>query len=175
VIELRGDEALAVFVSAAQAVRAALELVAICEEEAAAEGGLPVLVGVGIDSGEAVPVEEGYRGAALNTAARLCSQASAGQVLVTQRVAALAGELTGVSFAITGVVELKGFDAPSLRVAAGRSDDLGRLCSRIGRVLGGWRYARAMGFKTCRLGCSAPLRGGREDRLSTPERQVSGT
>jgi peptide/nickel transport system permease protein len=34
--------------------------------------------------GEAVPVEDGYRGVALNTAARLCSNAGAGQVLVTR-------------------------------------------------------------------------------------------
>jgi class 3 adenylate cyclase len=35
VIELRGDEALAVFSSPAQAVRAAVELVAVCAEETA--------------------------------------------------------------------------------------------------------------------------------------------
>jgi hypothetical protein len=44
-------------------------------------------VGIGIDAGEAVPVEDGYRGAALNMAARLCSNAAAGQVLVTRTVA----------------------------------------------------------------------------------------
>src|SRR3989442_7432530 len=41
VIELRGDEALAVFESAAGATRAATELAAVCAEEAAEPDGLP--------------------------------------------------------------------------------------------------------------------------------------
>jgi len=112
VIELRGDEALAVFESAAQAVRAAAELAAVCADEAASDGGLPLLVGIGIDTGEAVPVEGGYRGAALNTAARLCSQAAAGQVLVTAGLAERAGGVPGIRFVPAGRVELKGFEAP---------------------------------------------------------------
>jgi WD40 repeat protein/class 3 adenylate cyclase len=112
VTELRGDEALAVFRSPDQAVRAAVELQAVCKEEVAADPTLPLLVGVGIDVGEAVPVEDGFRGAALNTAARLCSQAAAGQVLVTSRVADRAGAIFGVGFASAGSSELKGFEAP---------------------------------------------------------------
>src|ERR671925_1442617 len=69
VIELRGDEALAVFESPAQAVRAAVELQAACAEEAAADPTLPLLVGMGIDVGGAVQLEGGFRGASLNTAA----------------------------------------------------------------------------------------------------------
>jgi WD40 repeat protein/class 3 adenylate cyclase len=112
VTELRGDEVLAVFRSPDQAVRAALELQAVCEEEVTADPTLPLLVGVGIDVGEAVPVEDGFRGAALNTAARLCSQAAAGQVLVTSQVADRAGAIPGVSFSSAGSSELKGFEAP---------------------------------------------------------------
>lgn len=118
VIELRGDEALAVFATPAQAVRAAIELVALCEEEAAAQPDLPLLVGVGIDLGEAVPVEEGFRGAALNTAARLCSQAAAGQVLVTTTVAGNAVGVPRVRFEPRGTVELKGFEHPVDLIAA---------------------------------------------------------
>src|SRR5919109_2285969 len=112
VIELRGDEALAVFESPAQAVRAAVELQAACAEEAATDPRLPLLVGVGIDLGLAVPVEGGFRGAALNTAARLCSQAAAGQVLVTRELADRAGEISGVEYALAGSAELKGFESP---------------------------------------------------------------
>ena len=112
VIELRGDEALAVFGSASQAVRAGTELVAICADEASASAELPLLVGVGIDAGAAVPVEDGFRGAALNTAARLCSQAAAGQVLLTSDFVARHGDVTGVRFAPVGAVELKGFAGP---------------------------------------------------------------
>ena len=117
VIELRGDEALAVFTSPAQAVKAAVELVAVCTEDAA-EQGLPLLVGIGIDVGRAVPVESGFRGAALNTAARLCSQAAAGEVLVTAALAARLGELPGVHFDPRGAAELKGFEGPVELVGA---------------------------------------------------------
>ena len=86
VIELRGDEALAVFESPGQAVRAAVEFQATCIEESEADPAFPLPVGIGIDAGEAVPVEDGYRGVALNMAARLCSNAAAGQVLVTRTI-----------------------------------------------------------------------------------------
>lgn len=112
VIELRGDEALAVFESDAQAVRAATELAAICADETGADDGLPLPVGIGIDAGRAVPVEDGFRGAALNTAARLCSHAAGGQVLLTSDFVARRGEVSGVRFAPVGAVELKGFPGP---------------------------------------------------------------
>ena len=112
VIELRGDEALAVFESASQAVRAAVELTAVCLDTAAEDESLPLFVGVGIDLGEAVPVEGGFRGAALNTAARLCSKAAGGQVLATAGLAERAGRIPGVELVPAGAAELKGFEAP---------------------------------------------------------------
>jgi class 3 adenylate cyclase len=80
-IELRGDEALVVFESARQALRSAIEL-----QAGIAAANLPRGVGVGLDAGEAVPVADGYRGGALNLAARLCSLASAGEVLASETV-----------------------------------------------------------------------------------------
>jgi WD40 repeat protein/class 3 adenylate cyclase len=118
VIELRGDEALAVFTSTPQAVRAALEFQATCVEETAADPALPLTVGIGIDVGEAIPVEEGFRGVALNTAARLCSKAVAGEVLVTRPVAELAGEVEDVRFEERGAAELKGFEGAVDLIAA---------------------------------------------------------
>jgi WD40 repeat protein/class 3 adenylate cyclase len=111
VLELRGDEALAVFQSNEQAVRAAIELQEACREATEDDPELPLPVGVGIEAGEAIAVEEGYRGRALNLAARLCAKAAAGQVLVTRAVAeAMDGAL--VRFETRGPAELKGFDAP---------------------------------------------------------------
>jgi class 3 adenylate cyclase len=112
VIELRGDEALAVFPSSSQAIRAALELQAVCHEETAADPTLPLPVGIGIDAGDAVPVEGGFRGVALNMAARLCSKAAAGEVLVTRTAADLAIDVSGVRFEERGRAELKGFEQP---------------------------------------------------------------
>src|ERR1700758_5610189 len=71
VVEVRGDEVLAVFASPDHAIRAALELIAVCEEETADD--LPLLAGIGIETGPAVTVGDGFRGSALNTAARLCA------------------------------------------------------------------------------------------------------
>ena len=81
-------------------------------EETEAAPDLPLTVGIGIDVGEAVPVEDGFRGVALNTAARLCSKAVAGQVLVTRAVAELAADVQEVRFEERGEAELKGFEQP---------------------------------------------------------------
>jgi class 3 adenylate cyclase len=71
VLELRGDEALVVFGSPRSAIRGAVALQQRFVEETIADPSLPLTVGIGLDAGEAVPVEGGYRGGALNTAARL--------------------------------------------------------------------------------------------------------
>ncbi|MGZ4320060.1 MAG: ABC transporter substrate-binding protein [Gaiellaceae bacterium] len=104
-IELRGDEALVVFDSARQALRSALEL----QEEGA---GLPLGIGVGLDAGEAIPVGEGYRGGALNLAARLCSLAGPGDVLATETVLQLARAVDGVKYGERRVERVKGFAEP---------------------------------------------------------------
>src|SRR5262249_5970089 len=72
-VEARGDEILAAFASARQALRAAHALQIRCAEETQAHADLPLAIGIGMDVGEAVPLEDtaGYRGAALNRAARL--------------------------------------------------------------------------------------------------------
>ena len=75
-VELRGDEALAVFASARQAIRAAVDLQARFGDETGANSDIPLKVGMGIDSGEAVEIDDGsFRGASLNVAARLCGRA----------------------------------------------------------------------------------------------------
>jgi adenylate cyclase len=79
-VELRGDEALCAFESTRQALRAAVELQDAFADETVAEPNLPLTVGMGLDAGEAVPVGDGYRGAALNLASRLCAVAAAGEI-----------------------------------------------------------------------------------------------
>ena len=118
-IELRGDEALAVFASAREALRAAVDLQLVLADEVELDRSLPLRVGIGIDAGEAVPVDGGYRGGALNLAARLCSQARAGEILASQGVTHLARALDGVELHEYGEVELKGLAEPvrAFRVA----------------------------------------------------------
>lgn len=106
--EMRGDEALAVFASARQAMRAAVELQDQLEDPSVSDVQIPCKVGIGIDSGEAVRLEDGsFRGAALNIAARLCGRAHGGEVLVSEATVRLAGRLGGLQYSDRGRVRLK--------------------------------------------------------------------
>ena len=111
-VELRGDEALAVFDSARQALRAASDLQERFVAETVADPSLPLAVGIGLDAGEAVPVDGGYRGGALNLAARLCSLAGPGEVLASPGVAHLARKVEGLEYVERGAVRLKGLEKP---------------------------------------------------------------
>ena len=120
-VELRGDEALAVFTSARQALRAAVELQSAFADETATDPTLPLGVGIGLDAGEAVPVGDGYRGAALNMAARLCGIAAAGEVLASANLVHLTGQVDGLAFQAPEAASLKSFDAP-VQVVRVRAD-----------------------------------------------------
>jgi class 3 adenylate cyclase len=112
-VDLRGDEALAVFSSARQAIRAAVDLQARFGDETGANSNVPLKVGMGIDSGEAVEVGDGgFRGASLNVAARLCGRAHGGDVLVSASTVRLAGRLGGLQYSDRGRVRLKGIPDP---------------------------------------------------------------
>jgi YVTN family beta-propeller protein len=112
VIELRGDEALCVFSSARQALRTAVELQIRFRERIDGEPVFPLGIGIGLAAGEAVPVEGGYRGGALNLAARLCSLAGPGQILASETVTSLAGRLEGVGFRDRRAIRVKGLEKP---------------------------------------------------------------
>jgi YVTN family beta-propeller protein len=122
VLELRGDEALVVFGSPRSAIRGAVALQQRYVEETVADPSLPLTVGIGLDAGEAVAVEGGYRGGALNVAARLCSLARAGEVLASREIVHLALRVDGVRFTERGQAELKGLDKP-VHVVAVRSEE----------------------------------------------------
>jgi class 3 adenylate cyclase len=112
-IEVRGDEALAVFDSARQAIRAAMDLQQQFAEETDTNPEVPLRVGIGIDSGEAIALEDGsFRGAALNVASRLCALAHSGEVLISPGTSHLAGRLPGVRYVDRGRAHLKGIAGP---------------------------------------------------------------
>jgi WD40 repeat protein/class 3 adenylate cyclase len=112
VVELRGDEVLAVFDSARQAIRASVELQQRFVDETVAEPALPLAVGIGLDAGEAVAVDGGYRGGALNLAARLCGIAGPAEILASPAVTHLARKVDGVAYVDRGTVHLKGLADP---------------------------------------------------------------
>jgi ABC-type transport system substrate-binding protein/class 3 adenylate cyclase len=104
-LEVRGDEALVVFFSARQALRAAVEL-------QARSASLPRPIGIGLDAGEAIPVGNGYRGTALNVAARLCAAAKGGDIVASEAVIHMAARIDGVAYLDARSMRLKGLEEP---------------------------------------------------------------
>jgi class 3 adenylate cyclase/streptogramin lyase len=133
VIELRGDEALCDFASPRQAIRAAVELQERFVEETLADPALPLGVGIGLDAGEAVPVEGGYRGGALNLAARLCGQAGPGEILASREIVHLAGRVEGVTYADRGELTFKGLADPVRVIEV--SSEAGPATARLAPIL----------------------------------------
>jgi sugar lactone lactonase YvrE len=112
VLDIRGDEVAADFASPSRALQTAMVLQQRLAAVLRDDSSLPLRVGVGVDVGEAVSVGEGYRGGALNRAARLCSLAQAGEVLLTESALHLAGPIPGAAYASRGRVRIKGIAEP---------------------------------------------------------------
>jgi DNA-binding NarL/FixJ family response regulator/class 3 adenylate cyclase len=131
-VEFRGDEVLAVFDSARAAIGAAVELQRRLADATFSDESLPLPVGIGLDAGEAVEIAEGYRGGALNLAARLCSVAAAGEILASQEVVHLAGSLPGVTYEQRGAFTLKNLAEPVavVRIAPVENDPAERFALR---------------------------------------------
>ena len=128
-LELRGDEALCVFSSAREAIRTAVDVQQRFVDETLEQPELPLTVGIGLDAGEAVAVQGGYRGGALNLAARLCGQARAGEILASREVTHLARRIDGVRYEDRGSLTFKGISDPVgvARVVPEGADPMERL------------------------------------------------
>ena len=81
-------------------------------EHLRADPSLPLRVGIGLDVGEAVAVEDDFRGQSLNLAARLCAHAKAGEVLVSEAMHHVVGRMDGVGMRDAGRLRVKGFNQP---------------------------------------------------------------
>lgn len=146
VVECRGDEALAVFNSARASVRTALALQDRFRVETTADPTRPLFVGIGIDVGEAVPIENGYRGAALNLAARLCGSAKPGEIIATQEVVHLAQAVDGARYTARGKVTVKGLADPVSTFRVARTGGDGVAVSPSGHVNHSSHLPRKMAF-----------------------------
>lgn len=110
-IKTEGDSFYLVFDSPSMAVRCGLRIIELARASTAAAGG-PIPVGVGVHAGETVVTEEGFVGSAVNIAARVCSHARAGELLVTDAVRSLTRTYLDVGFEPVGRRRLKGIAEP---------------------------------------------------------------
>ncbi len=108
-IKTEGDSFYVVFPSASKAVQCGLAILDAASKSTAAGGG-PIRVGIGVHAGETVETSEGYVGSAVNVAARVCSQAKPGELLVTDTVRALTRTFLQVKFVDRRVRKLKGIE-----------------------------------------------------------------
>jgi class 3 adenylate cyclase len=110
-IKTEGDSFYVVFPSASSAVQCGLAILEAATESARGDGP-PIRVGIGVHAGETVETLEGYVGSAVNVAARVCSQARPGELLVTDTVRALTRTFLPVSFVDRRTRRLKGIAEP---------------------------------------------------------------
>jgi class 3 adenylate cyclase len=103
-VNTTGDGFVAVFDGAARAITAAVGIRSV-----AAALGLEIRIGV--HTGEVEIVGDDVRGAAVHEAARIASEGSAGQIVVSSTTYQLAMG-TGISFEYLGERQLKGFTDP---------------------------------------------------------------
>jgi len=106
-----GDGLMVAFGSASAAVRCAVAMQQRFERRyRQAEQGLHIRIGLG--AGESTLKDGDYFGMPSIEAARLCAQAPADGILLSELVRTLAGRCEGVEFSPAGELELKGFDKP---------------------------------------------------------------
>jgi len=112
-IDTQGDAFFYAFPRAREAVTASVE---VQRAHAAAEwpAGATVRVRIGLHTGEPVVGEEGYHGLDVVRAARICTVARGGNVLMSETTRALVGSTlpNGVSVFPRGERHLKGLDEP---------------------------------------------------------------
>jgi len=113
-----GDGIMASFVSAAGAVRCAIQIQRELDKHAQANPQRCIKVRVGAAAGEPVEQYNDLFGSTVQLAARLCAHAQPEQILVSNAIAELCiGK--GLSFEDIGEVTLKGFGSPVRAHAAG--------------------------------------------------------
>lgn len=113
-IRTEGDSFYVVFTSVAQAVLAGLAILAAAQAATNRLGTHPIRIGIGVHAGETVDSTDGIVSSAVNTAARICSVARAGELLVSDTVRSLTRTHLDVAFSNRGRRRLKGITEPVL-------------------------------------------------------------
>ena len=116
IVDLRPGQALAVFGSARQALRAALALQRRCKEASASDPTRAMALGIGLDAGQAGVAGNGDHGDSLKLATELCSLAGPGEVLASAGAVHLARKTEGLVYVDRGEIALPELAGPT-RVA----------------------------------------------------------
>ncbi|MGH8801090.1 MAG: adenylate/guanylate cyclase domain-containing protein, partial [Casimicrobiaceae bacterium] len=112
IVKMTGDGTHAVFEDPQDAVRAALQMQLVLAEPQAASG-IALKLRCGIHAGVSERRDNDHFGTAVNRAARIMSAAHGGQVLLSEVVVALAGELpTGTALRDLGRIRLRDLTSP---------------------------------------------------------------
>ncbi|HVF33451.1 MAG TPA: AAA family ATPase, partial [Acidimicrobiales bacterium] len=128
-----GDGLMAVFASAVDAVRCAVEI-----QRAVAVVDGPMGVRVGLHVGDPIRDDDDYFGRSVVVARRLCDSAGADEIRASALVRELVGSRGGFEFTPLGDVELKGLTTPvgAFRVEYGHRDRAVDLPSVLARAAG---------------------------------------
>ena len=107
-----GDGFLAVFQSTRRALSCAIAIQRELDSFNLKRPGPPLRVRIGLNTGEVAWQEGQLSGEAVHAAARVCGEASGGQILISDVTRQLAGTIADVTFRDTGEHQLKGFPHP---------------------------------------------------------------
>ena len=107
-VDTQGDAFFVAFGRARDAVQAAVGAQRALAKQPWRDG-VAVAIRSGIHTGEPRPAQHGYTGLAVHRAARICTMASGGQVLLSQATAGIVGdeEVAGVSLRYLGEYGLR--------------------------------------------------------------------
>ena len=111
VVKSTGDGVMAEFNSVSSAVHAAIEIQQALDAHNAENPDSSIRVRMGINAGEPVSEDDDLHGIVVSTASRICDQARAGEILVSNVVRELASGKQ-LAFADAGTFELKGLSEP---------------------------------------------------------------
>jgi class 3 adenylate cyclase len=112
-VDTRADELFAVFEQAAAALGAAIAIQRRAQTRAWPDQ-LQVKLRLGLHSGRPTLTDTGYVGLAVHTAARICSAAHGGQIVLSRaaRESVESSQLDGVEFKALGLLQLQGLPEP---------------------------------------------------------------
>ena len=111
VVKSTGDGVMAAFESVSSAVHCAIDIQDRLAGHNADVPDAPIRVRIGINAGEPLAEGDDLHGIVVSTASRICDQARAGEVLVSNVVRELATG-KGLRFTDAGAFELKGLEEP---------------------------------------------------------------